>query len=38
LVEYKNYEIYIPQRNSEGYGLNSVLLLLKMCLWMKKGK
>jgi single-stranded-DNA-specific exonuclease len=22
LLEYKNYEIYIPQRNSEGYGLN----------------
>src|SRR6185436_2055232 len=22
LVGYKNYEIYIPQRNSEGYGLN----------------
>ena len=22
LVEYKNYEVYIPQRNSEGYGLN----------------
>lgn len=22
LVGYKNYEVYIPQRNSEGYGLN----------------
>jgi single-stranded-DNA-specific exonuclease len=22
LLNYKNYEIYIPQRNSEGYGLN----------------
>jgi len=22
LLEYKNYDIYIPQRNSEGYGLN----------------
>ncbi|MDO8660156.1 MAG: DHH family phosphoesterase, partial [Candidatus Parcubacteria bacterium] len=22
LVNYKNYEVYIPQRNSEGYGLN----------------
>lgn len=22
LINYKNYEIYIPQRNSEGYGLN----------------
>jgi len=22
LIGYKNYEIYIPQRNSEGYGLN----------------
>jgi single-stranded-DNA-specific exonuclease len=22
LLEYKNYEVYIPQRNSEGYGLN----------------
>ncbi|KKT76158.1 MAG: Single-stranded-DNA-specific exonuclease, partial [Parcubacteria group bacterium GW2011_GWF2_44_7] len=22
LLGYKNYEIYIPQRNSEGYGLN----------------
>lgn len=22
LLDYKNYEIYIPQRNSEGYGLN----------------
>ena len=22
IIEYKNYEIYIPQRNSEGYGLN----------------
>lgn len=22
LIEYKNYEVYIPQRNSEGYGLN----------------
>jgi single-stranded-DNA-specific exonuclease len=21
-IEYKNYEVYIPQRNSEGYGLN----------------
>jgi single-stranded-DNA-specific exonuclease len=21
-LEYKNYEVYIPQRNSEGYGLN----------------
>lgn len=22
LLEYKNFEVYIPQRNSEGYGLN----------------
>jgi single-stranded-DNA-specific exonuclease len=22
LINYKNYEVYIPQRNSEGYGLN----------------
>jgi len=22
LLEYKNYDVYIPQRNSEGYGLN----------------
>ena len=22
LLKYKNYEVYIPQRNSEGYGLN----------------
>ena len=22
LLDYKNYEVYIPQRNSEGYGLN----------------
>ncbi len=22
IINYKNYEIYIPQRNSEGYGLN----------------
>jgi single-stranded-DNA-specific exonuclease len=22
LIDYKNYEVYIPQRNSEGYGLN----------------
>ncbi len=22
LTDYKNYEVYIPQRNSEGYGLN----------------
>lgn len=22
LVDYQNYEVYIPQRNSEGYGLN----------------
>jgi single-stranded-DNA-specific exonuclease len=22
LLGYKNYEVYIPQRNSEGYGLN----------------
>ena len=21
-IKYKNYEVYIPQRNSEGYGLN----------------
>ena len=21
-INYKNYEVYIPQRNSEGYGLN----------------
>ena len=22
LIDYKNYEVYIPERNSEGYGLN----------------
>src|SRR3989338_5225943 len=28
LVGYKNYEVYIPQRNSEGYGLNLEILKL----------